>query len=302
MKIVILAGGDSPERDISLMSGKSVFNALQKKHKVSILDPSVKNFIKKFISAKPDFVFITLHGGKGESGIIQGFLETLGLPYTGSSVLSSAICMNKIISKRLLFSCGIPTPDFIEINNLSPEIPFGYPVVVKPASAGSTIGISIVESEKDLEKAIRAAWDVDRESFIEKFIKGTEITIGILGNEKLQVLPAIEIRTKRKFYDYTAKYKKGESIHVIPPEIPVKTLKNAENAALKVYKILKCKGFARMEMIIDGKGKCWVLDVNTIPGLTGLSLLPDAARRAGTSFPMLCEKLIRLGVEKCGKG
>ncbi|MCL5408674.1 MAG: D-alanine--D-alanine ligase [Candidatus Omnitrophica bacterium] len=302
MKIVILAGGDSPEREISLMSGKSVFNALKKKYKVSILDPSGKNFIKEFISAKPDFVFIALHGGKGESGIIQGFLETFGLPYTGSSVLSSAICMNKIISKRLLLSYGIPTPDFIEINDLSPEIPFGYPIVVKPASSGSTIGISIVESEEVLKKAVRTAWKVDRESFIEKFIKGTEITIGILGNEKLQVLPAIEIRTKRKFYDYIAKYKIGGSIHVIPPEIPVKALKNAENIAIKTYEILKCKGFARMEMIIDRYGKCWVLDVNTIPGLTDISLLPDAAKRAGISFTRLCEKLIRSGVEKCGKG
>ena len=301
MKIVILAGGDSLERRISLISGKTVFNALKEKYKVCMLDPSKKNFIKKFLSEKPDFVFIALHGGKGENGIIQGFLETLNLPYTGASVLSSAICMNKIVSKRLLLSYNIPTPDFIEITGLEPEIPFGYPVVVKPANGGSTIGISIVESKKDLKKAIRKAWTVDKEYFIEKFIKGTEITIGILGNEKLKILPLIEIRTKRKFYDWTEKYTKGESIHIIPPQVPEKILQKAEDIAMKTYKILKCKGFARMEMIIDKKGKCWVLDINTIPGLTNISLFPDAAKHAGISFLQLCEKLIQLGIEKCGK-
>jgi D-alanine-D-alanine ligase len=298
MKIVILAGGDGPEREISLMSGKSVFNALKEKYNISILDPAKKNFIKEFIAEKPDFVFIALHGGKGESGIIQGFLETLGLPYSGSSVLPSAICMNKIISKRLLLSYGIPTPDFIEINSLEPDIPFKYPVVVKPASLGSTIGISIVESEKNLKKSIKSAWSVDKEVFIEKFIEGTEITFGIIGNEKLQVLPAIEIRTKRKFYDYTAKYKKGQSIHVIPPQLPVKVLKSARDIAAKTYKVLKCQGFSRMEMIVDKHGKAWILDVNTIPGLTNLSLFPDAAKHAGISFTQLCEKLIQLGFER----
>ncbi len=302
MKIVILAGGDGPERKISLMSGKAVFNALKESHKVCIIDPAAKNFIKKFVSAKPDFVFVALHGGKGESGVIQGFIETLGLPYTGSSVLSSALCMNKLVSKRLLLSYKIPTPDFIEINNLYPEIPFEYPVVVKPSSAGSTIGISIVEVQKDLKKAIRTAWSVDKEAFIEKFIKGTEITVSIIGNEDLQILPSIEIRTKRKFYDWTAKYTKGESIHVIPPEISGKNLKKAEDMALKAYKVLRCKGFARMEIISDKNGQCWLLDVNTIPGLTPLSLFPDAAKHAGMSFLELCEKLIKLGVERCGKG
>jgi len=246
MKIVILAGGDGPERKISLMSGKAVFSALKQKHRTVILDTSNKHFIKELLSFKPDCVFIALHGGKGESGIVQGLLETLGFPYTGSGVLSSAICMNKIITKKILLSYNIPTPGFVEISSHNAgsniKIPFGYPAVVKPANLGSTIGISIVESEKELKKAIKLAFSLDREAFIEKFVPGREITISIIGNEKPQVLPPIEIRTKRKFYDYTAKYKKGGSIHIIPPEIPKNILKKA--------------GQARLTTISGGKIKC----------------------------------------------
>lgn len=302
MKIVVLCGGDSPEREVSLVSGDSVAKALAKKHKVFKIDTIKKDFVKKIIRIKPDCVFIALHGGKGENGTIQGFLETMNIPYTGSGVCASAVCMNKIIMKKILKFHNIPTPEFVVAENGSiPNIPFGYPCVVKPASLGSTLGISIVDNLFQMKKAIKKAFKLDRDVFIERFINGKEITIGIIGNKKLQVLPAIEIRTKRKLYDYTAKYKKGGSIHIIPPEIDKRLLDKASDYAVKTYSVLDCAGCARMEIIIQENGEMFILDVNTVPGLTPLSLLPDAASHAGISFEQLCETLINLGLERCAK-
>jgi D-alanine-D-alanine ligase len=302
LKIVVLCGGDSPERKISLVSGNSVAKALSKKYTVFKIDPKGKGFLKKLLKINPDCVFVALHGGNGENGVIQGFLETLGIPYTGSGVSASAVCMNKILTKKILYSSGIPTAEFIPVEkNKIPRVPFEYPCVVKPANLGSTVGISIVNNEKNLKKAIRYAYKLDTEVFIEKFIKGKEITIGIIGNEKPEALPPIEIRTKRKLYDFTAKYKKGESVHIIPPEIDKKLLNTAEDYAIRTYNVLGCSGCARMEIIIQEDGDMFVLDVNTIPGFTPLSLLPDAARHSGISFEQLCEKLIHLGIKRCEK-
>jgi len=300
MKVIVFAGGDSPERDISLKSGKQVYKALKKRgYNVVLVDPSAKNFFKKLIEFKPECVFIALHGGKGENGVIQGFLETLNIPYTGSGVLSSAICMNKIIMKKILKFHNIPTPPFVIVEkNKIPYIPFSFPVVVKPANLGSTIGIKIVKKEKYLKSAIENCFKFDEEVFIEKFIEGKEITIGVLGNEKIEILPAIEIRTKNGFYDYRAKYTPGESQHIIPPQLSEKNIKKANKIAEKVYKITKCSGFARMEMMIDKKGTPYILDVNTIPGMTETSLLPDAAKYKGISFEDLCEKILNYAIEK----
>ncbi len=302
MKIVILCGGDSPEREVSLVSGKSVAKALSKKHRILVLDPAKKVFLKKLVDFKPDCVFIALHGGKGEDGTIQGFLESLGIPYTGSGVCASAICMNKIIMKKILLFHNIPTPDFVIVENgENLSVPFGFPCVVKPAGLGSTLGISIVDNGLELKKSIRRAFTLDKEVFLERFIKGKEITIGIIGNDQLQVLPAIEIRTKRKLYDYAAKYKKGGSVHIIPPEIDVALIEKANHYALQTYRVLGCSGCARMEIMIQENGEMFVLDVNTIPGLTPLSLLPDAAAHAGISFESLCERLVALGLERCAR-
>lgn len=300
MKVIVFAGGDSPERDVSLASGKQVYKALKKRgHNVILIDPSEKNFFKKVIEFKPDCVFIALHGGKGENGVIQGFLEAINIPYTGSGVLSSAICMNKIIMKKILKFHNIPTPAFVVVEkDKIPYIPFSFPVVVKPANLGSTIGIRIVKEKKYLKSAIEESFKFDKEIFIEKFIEGKEITIGILGNEDTEILPAIEIRTKSGFYDYKAKYTPGESQHIIPPQLSEKIIKKANRIAEKVYKIVKCSGFARMEIMIDKKGTPYILDVNTIPGLTETSLLPDAAKYKGISFEDLCEKILNYAIEK----
>ncbi|MFN4226593.1 MAG: D-alanine--D-alanine ligase [Candidatus Ratteibacteria bacterium] len=302
MKIAILYGGESPERDVSLKSGKCVYFALRKKYKVKLFDPSKKNFINNFLKFKPHFVFIALHGGIGENGGIQGFLETLKIPYSGSGILPSAICLNKIVCKELLIFNKIPTPPFIIVEkNKEVKLPFKFPVVVKPANLGSTIGVKIVNSRKELEIAINDAFSLDNEVFIEKFIEGKEVTVGIIGNEKTEILPIIEIRTKKGFYDYKAKYTVGESFHIIPPDLPEKIVKKIEKVAEKTYKVLRCSGFARMEMIVDKNYNPFVLDVNTIPGLTKISLLPDAAKHKGISFEELCEKIIYLGLERWNK-
>lgn len=302
MKVAILYGGESPERDVSLKSGKAIYIALRKKYKVKLFDPSKKNFIYRFLKFKPDCVFIALHGGIGESGAIQGFLETLKIPYTGSDVLSCAITLNKIICKEILIFNKIPTPEFIIVNKGNvPEIPFGFPVVVKPANLGSTIGVKIVKREDELKKAIEDAFSLDDEVFIEKFIDGKEVTVGILGNEEIEVLPIIEIKTKSGFYDYKAKYTKGESFHIIPPQLPEKVIKKIEKIAVKTYRVLRCTGMARMEIILDKKYRPYVLDVNTIPGFTKISLLPDAAKARGIDFDRLCEKILYLALEKWKK-
>ncbi len=302
MKIAILYGGESPEREVSLKSGKCVYYALRKKYDVKLFDPSKKNFINKFLKFNPDIVFIALHGGIGENGAIQGFCETLKIPYTGSGILSSALCLNKIICKEILSYHKIPTPPFVVIEKNKPiKMKFKFPVVVKPANLGSTIGVKIVYNKEQMFSAIKEAFSIDEEVFIEKYIDGKEVTVGIIGNEEIEVLPIIEIRTRRGFYDYKAKYTPGESFHIIPPELPKNLIKKVENIAIKTYKVLKCSGFARMEIIIDKKNRPFVLDVNTIPGLTKVSLLPDAAKFKGISFSQLCEIILNLGLEKWKK-
>ena len=302
MKIAILYGGESPEREVSLKSGKCVYYALRKKYDVKLFDPSKKNFINKFLKFNPDIVFIALHGGIGENGAIQGFCETLKIPYTGSGILPSALCLNKIICKEILSYHKIPTPPFVVIEKNKPiKMKFKFPVVVKPANLGSTIGVKIVYNKEQMFSAIKEAFSIDEEVFIEKYIDGKEVTVGIIGNEEIEVLPIIEIRTRKGFYDYKAKYTPGESFHIIPPELPKNLIKKVENIAIKTYKVLKCSGFARMEIIIDKKNRPFVLDVNTIPGLTKVSLLPDAAKFKGISFSQLCEIILNLGLEKWKK-
>ena len=335
-EIVVLKGGDSPEREVSLKSGAAVEEALKEKgFRVRGLDPK-KDSLKLFLKEKPYCVFIALHGGTGEDGTIQAFLETLKIPYTGSPPLASALAMNKLFAKKIFFYHKLPTPKFYELSAPSVRtstptppptsrgreldissppplrgrieeggLPFSYPVVVKPTNLGSTLGISIVKRKKDLANAIKLAKKFGSPLFIEKYINGKEVTVSIIGNKNPIVLPTIQITTKKGFYNYRAKYTPGESSHLIPPKIPEKFVKMAEIIALKAHQLLGCRGFSRTEIIISQKGSPMILDINTIPGLTKTSLFPDAAKAAGINFPELCAKLIELGVkearEKYGK-
>ncbi len=319
-KIILLKGGNSPEREVSLKSGAAVEEALKEKgYRVRGLDPK-KDSLKLLLKEKPYCVFIALHGGAGEDGTIQAFLETLRISYTGSPPLASALAMNKLFAKKIFLYHKLPTPKFYEpvqtrrgriyptrnngrhkcrpYNKIISSLPFSFPVVVKPTNLGSTLGISIVKRKKDLANAIKIARRFGYTLFIEKYIKGKEVTVSILGNKNPTVLPIIQIITKNGFYDYRAKYTPGESSHLIPPKVPEKFVKMAGIIALKAHQLLGCRGFSRTEMIISQKGTPMILDINTIPGLTKTSLFPDAAKAAGISFPELCAKLIELGVEE----
>ena len=303
MRIAVLYGGDSPEREVSINSGRAVAKALEKKgHRVCLLDPARKNFFKKILEVKPDCAFIALHGGMGESGIIQGFLEVLKIPYTGSGVRASAICMNKILTKKVLVFHKIPTPAFVEVEKgKKVSLPFCLPAVVKPANLGSTIGIKIARTERQMQSAVRECFSLDDQVFIEEYISGTEVTAGILGKTRSpETLPVIEIETPTGFYDYKAKYTAGGSKHIIPPRLDDKTVKKIEEVSIAAYKSLGCEGFARMELIVR-KNVPYVLDVNTIPGLTGTSLLPDAARAKGISFENLCERILLFAEKNAAK-
>ncbi len=296
--IIVLKGGDSPEREVSLRSGAAVEEALKEKgFRVSSLD-SRRNFLKPLLKEKPYCVFIALHGGAGEDGTIQAFLETLKIPYTGSPPLASSLAMNKLFAKKIFLYHRLPTPKFypLEKNDIVP--PLFFPAVVKPVNLGSTLGVFIVERKKDLAGAIKRARGFGSPIFIEKYVKGKEVTVSILGNRNPVILPTIQIIAKKGFYNYHAKYTPGESFHLIPPKMPERSVRRAESIALKAHQVLGCRGFSRTEIIIDRKGNPWLLDVNTIPGLTKISLFPDAAKAAGISFSDLCAKLIELGIEE----
>ena len=304
-KIAVLSGGRSSEREVSLKSGKAVEAALKKKSlKVITLD-SDENIAQNLKKERIDLAFIALHGKYGEDGTIQGLLELLNIPYTGSGVLASALALNKILAKKVFKAEGIPAPEVLGLGTRSSEfdhqllnIRTQVPVVVKPVSQGSTLGVSIVKKEVELKDALKKAFEYDEEVFVEKYIQGTEVTVSILGNENPQVLPLIEIIPESGFYDYEAKYIPGKSKHIIPPRLPKKYCQKASEMALKAHFSLGCQGFSRAEVIISPEGTPYILDLNTIPGMTEISLYPEAARAAGIEFGDLCLKLLELALEK----
>lgn len=308
LKVAVLAGGNSSEKEVSLWSGEQVSAALQSiGHQVAKIDPAASGFLSELFSFNPDVVFIALHGRGGEDGTIQGFLETLGFPFTGSGVLASALAMNKEFLKTILAKYGLKTPPGLMIRrqSLNPEdnldgLPdfnkLGWPLVVKPNSQGSTIGLNIVNGVIELKKALEEAWRYDPEVLIEEKIEGTEITVGVLGNEACFALPVIEIVSQREIYDYEAKYTQGMSRHIIPARLDNETIKKAQQYAVLAHRAIGCRGMSRVDMIAN-QNELTVLEINTIPGMTKSSLLPDAARAAGIEFPDLCDKLLNYALE-----
>jgi D-alanine-D-alanine ligase len=299
-------GGRSAERDVSLLSGEQIYQALiEKGYDADKIDVD-ENVVENLKKAGADVVFIGLHGRFGEDGTIQGLLEIMDLPYTGSGVMASAIAMNKAMSKRVIESAGIPTPPFLvltsssdfdvenEKNIIANKI--GYPVVVKPACEGSTIGISIVKNDSEIAAAIELAFSYDKEVVVEKFVEGTEITIGILGNDPA-ALPTLEIVTETDFYDYETKYTAGLSKHIIPARIPEEYRAKAQKVAIAAHRALNCRGYSRVDVIVDNEGTPHVLEINTLPGMTKLSLYPDSAKAAGYEFPELISKIVELASE-----
>lgn len=309
MKIAVLMGGPSSEREISLKSGEAVYQALLSKgYEAYKLDLSPVT-ASELLANRPDLVFIALHGKPGEDGSVQGMLEILGIPYTGSGVLASALTMDKIVTKRLLQQANIPTAPFLVFAARECEGPalsrtlediqqkMGLPVVIKAPTQGSTIGTYIVRSPEEIEAALSGALQYDDRVLVEKFLAGPEVTAAVLGNEVPQVLPLIEIVSHTGFYDYTAKYTPGLSEHLIPPRLPQAVLEETARIARETYILLGCRGFARVDFIVAEGRYPQVLEVNSVPGLTSTSLVPDAARAAGYTFPDLIQKIVELALE-----
>lgn len=306
MRVAVLMGGSSPEREVSLESGKAVCGALEQKgHEVNPIDFD-RLAIEELVKSDPEVVFIALHGCPGEDGTVQGLLELLGLPYTGSGVLGSSIAMDKAMTKRVLKTLGLPVPEGIVIGpdfNISAasvgmsSMGVDMPVVVKPSRAGSTIGISVAKSIEEMQAAIDVALKYDTHVLIEEFIDGPEITVSILDG---QVLPSIQITSETGFYDFEAKYTKGMSQHIVPPKIDEDWVKLAEEFVLNGFHLLMLSGIARAEVMFNEDGRPHILEYNTIPGFTPLSLLPEAAKHAGIEFPDLCEVLIEVALRDRG--
>jgi len=308
-KIGVLMGGQSAEREVSLRSGNAIYNALNGLGYHTVAIDAGPDLCSVLISNKIEIAFLALHGGYGENGSVQGMLEVLRIPYTGSKVLASALAMDKDASKKIFIYHDIPVPPFIVISPKSSvisqkletidyqlsTIDFDFPWVVKPSTEGSSVGVSIVRDKVNLREAIEKATSLSEKVIIEKYIDGKEIHIGIL-DEK--VLGGVEVRPSLEFYSYEAKYTAGLTEYILPPEIDSKAYEKAKNAAFSAHSALGCKGATRVDLRVDGEGNPYVLEVNTIPGMTETSLLPKIARHAGLDFPALIEEILRGAIDE----
>jgi D-alanine-D-alanine ligase len=304
-KIGVLMGGPSSEREISLKSGKAVFQSL-KEQGLDVVAIDIKSHdhgqtAELIGSFGIDCAFVVLHGRFGEDGQIQSILEGLKLRYTGSGVKASRTAMDKISAKKVFRDKGLPVPldAVIEKKSYGPGDPiktvFDLPWVIKPPTQGSSIGMSIVDKETDVSPAIDIALDFDDRALVEEYIKGRELTVGILEDRPLCV---IEIIPKKRFFDFEAKYQHGFTDYIVPAQLGGDVSRQARELALKAHKLLGCSSFSRVDIMLDPKGRLYLLEVNTIPGLTSTSLLPKAAKFAGIDFDQLCLKLLKSAYEK----
>ena len=305
--LILLRGGTSGEREISLASGAGVEKALiEEGFPVTTLDPADPEFFTQMVDARnagAKAVFICLHGKGGEDGTMQGLCELLGLPYTGPGVLASALAMDKARAKVHYLDAGLKTPRSINIvrgddwyvEDIVAVV--GNKCVVKPATEGSAIGVYIAHDPAEIAPAVEAVLAIDTQVVIETYIAGTEITAAVLGNENPQALPVVEIVPKNEFYDFESKYAEGGAQHIIPARISDEITARVQADAIKAHKALGCTCVSRTDMIIDEDGTPWLLETNTIPGMTSTSLLPDAASKVGLSYGALCHLLIDFAIE-----
>jgi D-alanine-D-alanine ligase len=306
LRVAVLYGGMSSERDVSLASGKQVMLSLDpERYRVAGYD--LKTDLPRLVAEAPaiDVALIILHGRYGEDGTVQGLLELLGIPYQGSGVLGSALAMNKKLSKLMYRQAGLPvardwtvsrgrsfsTRDLIE--NL------GFPLVIKPNQEGSSFGITIVQDEARLKEGLEKAFQLDAEVLVEEYLAGREITCGVLGNAQLQALPLVEIIPdgRYEFFDYEAKYKKGASREICPAPVSPEITRQAQEYGIQAHQVLGLRGYSRTDMIVRGQ-EIFLLETNTIPGMTPTSLLPQAAQAAGLTFGALLDRLIALALER----
>lgn len=305
-RIGVLMGGPSSERDISLKSGKAVYESL-KAQELDVVNVDIQTDDRQhnhqlIQEENIDIAFIALHGHFGEDGQIQAILEEMDIPYTGSDSVASRLAMDKTASQRIFQEQGLPVPNYIVLSSrdsreLYPRLTQDFlpPLVVKPAAQGSSIGLSIVQTQQQLNQAIEYAAGFNERIIIEKYIKGREITVGILDNS---ALPVIEIIPQNKFYDYEAKYKPGKSNYVVPANLSAQVTVQAQNEALAAHRLLGCSGFSRVDMRLSPDNIPFILEVNSIPGLTQTSLLPKAAKAAGIDFAQLSILILRLAYDR----
>ena len=300
-KIGVLMGGRSSEREVSLKSGKCISEALKSlgyivKEIIWGTDDDLAEIVGK---ANPDIVFNGLHGTYGEDGAVQGFLQCLGIPYTGSDIACSAMAMDKVISKAMFQMSGIPSAEWVLASPglKSSDLPFKLPCVVKPSLEGSSVGVTIVKEAGEFSKAISEAKNHKGVVMVEEFIEGREICTSVLGD---RVLGSGEITPKNEFYDYEAKYNRDDTVYTFPPDIDSTLLEKLERVALEAHQTLGCRGYSRVDFRVR-KEEVFVLEINTLPGMTNQSLFPKAAELSGHGFPEICEKILEIGWQNAQK-
>ncbi|MCS7174659.1 D-alanine--D-alanine ligase [Pseudothermotoga sp.] len=293
MKIAVLMGGISREREISLRSGENVVKALKKLgHQVAPIDVredflNILPTLKKF-----DLVFIALHGKFGEDGTIQALLEWLDVPYTGSRVLASALCFDKLMTYRVVEKF-VPVPEYVVVDSPVKESPLGFPCVVKPRKEGSSIGVHICDTPEELHTYLKEELKIYKEMILQRYVAGRELTVSLIEmNGELQILPILELKPKRRFYDYIAKYTPNMTEFVLPAPLSDAEYRVVCDSCLKAFKVCECSGFARIDGILKD-GTFYFLEINTIPGLTDLSDMPASARAAGMSFEDLIDAIVK---------
>lgn len=302
-RIGVLMGGQSPERDISLRTGKAVHRSLCRRGYDTVMIDVGPTLYRDLQEQKIEIAFVSLHGPGGEDGVIQGFLETVGIPYTGSGLQANALGMHKVTTKTILAAHKIPIPDGTVIKRGEKvssraalrSARLHWPVVVKPASQGSTIGVTIVRKPSQWSGALALAHRYDREAMVEAYIPGHEVTVSLLGNgeETPTVLPAVEIVAPNGFYDFSAKYEKGKTQYLCPAPLSAAITKQIRALALKTYQVMGCDGAIRVDFRITPRGRPYVLEINTVPGMTETSLLPMAAAQAGIDYDELTERILQ---------
>lgn len=299
IKVGVICGGISSEREISLKTGEGIFNALKNSgYNAEYIDFKGDNVS---VFKNIDIAFLALHGKYGEDGTVQGVLELLKIPYTGSGILASALAIDKIFSKKIFIFEEIPTPAYIGLNlnrNINIEEvkkdvikKIGYPLVVKPSREGSTIGITIIQDEGDLEDAINFAKIYDSAILLEKFISGRQMTVSLIGDKPI-ALPLTEIRPKSGFYDFKSKYTAGLTEYITPAILERSLEEKIKALAVKTHNCLCCHGVSRVDLIIDENNMPFILEINTMPGMTATSLVPKAAAAAGINFEKLAEIIL----------
>ena len=308
--IAVLMGGRSLEREISIKSGQRVSNALRKLgYEVTKLDVD-QSIVDNLKAEKYDLAYIALHGKDGEDGTIQEMLEVLEIPYTGPGVYANVLSFDKIVSKQIFNKLGIPTPSFYFLNASSfrelgsskilPRIvkKLGMPLVVKPSAQGSALGINLVEKEEELTDAIISALGYSKKVILEKYVKGIELAVSIIGKDKPQVLPVVEIVPKNNFFDFESRSKVNDTEYFVPARITEKEIKKVSDTAISVHKALDCTDLSRVDMVMEENQRIpYVLELNTSPGMTDTSLLPMAAEEAGISFEDLVDRIVNMALE-----